>query len=273
MKCITVQYFETPFFLHSVCAAMRHCHFGGRRHVLPEVGQPPRIARRLPAAVHRVRAVHHPRLRHLPDCILRMLRRHQRVQLHDLHGMISMHFLITKAHLTSLLQYTTRTHTQYSTILLLLLIAQIVFGVMLFMNQDEVKKTFGKVLEKMWQERDHQMAFWDGVQSNVCVAALLCLSLTHSIEVTNDRAFRFVSVCQQLKCCGLTSSLDWLKIQTPKSCCEADVTICNPVQAYTRGCKSAIEDLTYHTNTLAYFILAVAGIEVGLCDSLAGTDD
>lgn len=56
--------------------------------------------------------------------------------------------------------------------------------------------------------------------------------------------------------------------RTPDSCCPEGVSPCTFINAYSRGCLEAFQDLSLRTGMLAYFILGVAGIEVsGVVDS------
>lgn len=65
----------------------------------------------------------------------------------------------------------------------------------------------------------------------------------------------------QLQCCGLRSKLDWVPL-TPDSCCPSGTKTCTFVDAYSRSCLEAFQELSSSTGMLAYFILGVAGIEV-----------
>lgn len=64
---------------------------------------------------------------------------------------------------------------QYSSFLMLLLIVQIVFGVMIFMNQDEVKKTLDKVITNLWETRESKMGFWNAVQPAVFIVLYIVI--------------------------------------------------------------------------------------------------
>lgn len=59
---------------------------------------------------------------------------------------------------------------------MLLLIVQIVFGVMIFVNQDEIKDSMNKLIHKFWDTRSDNMNFWNSVQPAVRNAAASSLT-------------------------------------------------------------------------------------------------
>lgn len=50
---------------------------------------------------------------------------------------------------------------------MLLLIVQIVFGVMIFMNKDQIKDSMTDLIHKLWNQRTDHMGFWNSVQPAV----------------------------------------------------------------------------------------------------------
>lgn len=56
---------------------------------------------------------------------------------------------------------------QYSVLLFLLLIAQIVVGVLVFTNKHEVQRFVERIVNQLWRDRQNNQRFWDVVQQLV----------------------------------------------------------------------------------------------------------
>lgn len=116
----------------------------------------------------------------------------------------------------------------YSIFLLLVLVAEIVLGVGIFVYGDEIQKEAKTWLEKMWDERFKYFDFWNSAQ-------------------------------HALKCCGLTGPTNWLSEGIPDSCCQSSP--CTAINSYQIGCQNALDDyLTTYGNILGAIALGFAGV-------------
>jgi len=122
----------------------------------------------------------------------------------------------------------------YSTFLIIILIAQIVLAIVVFVYIGDLQDATKIVIERLWDRRDQEgnRQIWDTLQSN-------------------------------LKCCGLNGALDW-GLPLPSTCCEPGTTACLPiVTAFTNGCGQALNDFIYTSgNIIGAVALGVAGIEL-----------
>ncbi|XP_049540849.1 CD63 antigen-like isoform X1 [Anopheles darlingi] len=120
----------------------------------------------------------------------------------------------------------------YSFFLILLVIAQIVIAVLVFVFIGDVKIAIQKGFERIFNERDNKLNadLIDTIQSS-------------------------------LECCGKSSFLDW-GINFPQSCCSSGGTapVCVP---YTHGCVSRLSEfLESAGNVVAWVSIGVAVVEL-----------
>lgn len=74
---------------------------------------------------------------------------------------------------------------QYSVLLFLLLIAQIVVGVLVFTNKHEVQRFVERIVNQLWRDRQNNQRFWDVVQQLVSWTVLI---LPTHVSINLDRA-------------------------------------------------------------------------------------
>lgn len=74
--------------------------------------------------------------------------------------------------------------TQYSVLLFLLLVAQIVVGVLVFTNKHEVQRFVDRIVNQLWRDRQSNRKFWDVVQqlvslmsSQKCITAVMDMNV------------------------------------------------------------------------------------------------
>uniref|UniRef100_A0A2M4A0S0 Tetraspanin n=1 Tax=Anopheles triannulatus TaxID=58253 RepID=A0A2M4A0S0_9DIPT len=120
----------------------------------------------------------------------------------------------------------------YSFFLILLVIAQIVIAVLVFVFIGDVKIAIQKGFERIFNDRDNKLNsdLIDTIQSN-------------------------------LECCGKSSFLDW-GLNFPQSCCSSGGTapVCVP---YTQGCVSRLSEfLESAGNVVAWVSIGVAVVEL-----------
>lgn len=56
---------------------------------------------------------------------------------------------------------------QYSVLLFLLLVSQIILGVLVLTNKHQLEQAFEKLINNFWKERDSHQNFWDTLQKSV----------------------------------------------------------------------------------------------------------
>lgn len=120
----------------------------------------------------------------------------------------------------------------YSTFLMILLIAQIVLAIVVFVYIGDIQTATEKVIRRLWETRHNEggTQVWDGIQ-------------------------------QTLSCCGLENASQWSPI--PSSCCEGNTNTCTAQTAFQTGCRVALNDFIYTSgNIVGAVALGVAGIEL-----------
>ncbi|XP_052862426.1 CD63 antigen-like isoform X1 [Anopheles cruzii] len=121
----------------------------------------------------------------------------------------------------------------YSFCLILLVIAQIVIAVLVFVFIGDVTEAIQKGFERVFNARDQNAINAD---------------LVNTIQAN-------------LECCGKTSFLDW-GVSIPQSCCSSSGTapLCVP---FVTGCVNRLADfLDSAGNVVAWVSLGVAGVEL-----------
>lgn len=124
----------------------------------------------------------------------------------------------------------------YSTVLMIIVIAQIVIACVVLVHVGGIQEATRIVIDRLWTRRGEVgiVEFWDRIQS-------------------------------RLRCCGLNSSSDWKSPSLPGSCCESDTSVCAPfINAFSEGCRGALNDFI-HTfiNVIGAIALGIiAGIEL-----------
>jgi len=120
----------------------------------------------------------------------------------------------------------------YASFLFLLLVAQIVIGVLVFMNVDNIQEYFRRKMVHLWNDRANNQHFWEFIQS-------------------------------EIRCCGLNEPEDW-RGNYPKECCPRDTINCGPTASnfYRTGCLPKLKGLVGETSTIFGSVaLAVAGVQ------------
>lgn len=121
----------------------------------------------------------------------------------------------------------------YSTFLMIMLLAQIVLAIVVFVYIGDVQVATGKVLSRLWDNRGNQgnQQIWDNIQKT-------------------------------LTCCGLNRPIEWGAI-LPGSCCAPDTSVCTPANSFQTGCSTAVNDfISTSGNIIGAVALGVAGIEL-----------
>jgi len=121
----------------------------------------------------------------------------------------------------------------YSTFLMILLIAQIVLAIVVFVYIGDIQEATRKVISRLWDTRQNEggAQVWDGIQ-------------------------------QTLQCCGLENASQW-GITPPNSCCASGTSLCTLGTAFNTGCRVALNDFIYTSgNIVGAVALGVAGIEL-----------
>lgn len=62
---------------------------------------------------------------------------------------------------------------QYSVLLFLLLVSQIILGVLVLTNKHQLEQAFEKLINNFWKEKDTHQNFWDTLQRSVSSLSLL----------------------------------------------------------------------------------------------------
>jgi len=120
----------------------------------------------------------------------------------------------------------------YSTFLMVMLIAQIVLAIIVFVYIGDLQEATRPVIRQLWGRHGEPAGrqIWDGIQ-------------------------------QTLQCCGLNNALEW-GIDVPNSCC-ANGGSCSAATAFPVGCESALFDfIATSGNIIGAVALGVAGIEL-----------
>lgn len=120
----------------------------------------------------------------------------------------------------------------YSTFLMLILIAQIVLAIVVFVYIGDLQEATNKALVRLWNNRNNQgnQQVWDNIQRG-------------------------------LTCCGLNNAAEWGTV--PSSCCAPDTQVCTEFNAFSKGCGGAVNDFIGTSgNIIGAVALGVAGIEL-----------
>lgn len=121
----------------------------------------------------------------------------------------------------------------YSTFLMIMLIAQIVLAIVVFVYIGDLQQASRRVLSRMWDNRNNQgnEQIWANLQ-------------------------------QTLSCCGLNTASDWGQ-SLPTSCCAGNPATCTINSAFRQGCNQGLEDFIGTSgNIIGAVALGVAGIEL-----------
>jgi len=121
----------------------------------------------------------------------------------------------------------------YSTFLMIMLIAQIVLAIVVFVYIGDIQEATRPVLARLWDNRNNQgnAQIWDNIQTT-------------------------------LQCCGLNSASEWILL-VPTSCCASGTTACTAINAFSTGCNTALNDfIATSGNIIGAVALGVAGIEL-----------
>lgn len=153
---------------------------------------------------------------------------------------------------------------------MIILIAQIVLGIIVFVYIGDIQEASGILLKKLWDDHDKpaNTEFWNTIQSNVCVSFCFFLIFWQLI-------LKFNFICVQLKCCGLNGPAGYLPSLPPDSCCaSADrpkdygsfvSKLSCTANVYTTGCAHALNEFVQVAgHTLGAVALGVAAIEVNI---------
>jgi len=120
----------------------------------------------------------------------------------------------------------------YSTFLMILLLAQIVLAIVVFVYIGDLQEATRPVIRQLWTRHQETAGrqIWDGIQ-------------------------------QALQCCGLNNAAEWVP-DIPSSCCPG-TGFCNAQSAFKTGCETAVIDfISTSGNIIGAVALGVAGIEL-----------
>jgi CD63 antigen len=119
----------------------------------------------------------------------------------------------------------------YSTFLMVMLLAQIVLAIVVFVYIGDLQEAVRPVLQRMWDQKQTNLQVWDGIQNT-------------------------------LQCCGLNTAAEW-GTAIPPSCCADGGSTCSVINAFNVGCSSAVNDFIKTSgNIIGAVALGVAGIEL-----------
>ncbi|XP_037035119.1 23 kDa integral membrane protein-like isoform X1 [Bradysia coprophila] len=119
----------------------------------------------------------------------------------------------------------------YSTFLMIMLLAQIVLAIVVFVYIGDLQEAVRPVLARMWEQRPNNPQVWDSLQ-------------------------------RTLQCCGLNNPAEW-GTGIPTSCCADGTQQCNAGTAFQTGCSGAVNDfISTSGNIIGAVALGVAGIEL-----------
>lgn len=118
----------------------------------------------------------------------------------------------------------------YSTFLMIMLLAQIVLAIVVFVYIGDLQEAVRPVIQRLWNERQNNLQVWDGIQ-------------------------------RTLQCCGYNNPGEWGN--PPASCCAHGGQTCLVGDAFQNGCGSTIHDfISTSGNIIGAVALGVAGIEL-----------
>lgn len=145
----------------------------------------------------------------------------------------------------------------YASVLLVLLIAQVVVAILIFVNQDDFKTNILKVVEKLFQNNPTvapNRQTIDAIQQ-----AVSCWSRVYFFSICINSIFGWKF---QTECCGFNGIGDWAG-QIPPSCCKGNPSTCLASNAFQSNCRDSVRDfIIQYSNLLSWIAIGVAGIEV-----------
>ncbi|XP_022918281.1 CD63 antigen-like isoform X1 [Onthophagus taurus] len=132
--------------------------------------------------------------------------------------------------------------TTYAVILLIILVIQVAFGTLAFLqtkNTDDLRTQFGVVFQRLMEKYN-------------------------SAPPQSHEAVDLIQ--QSLKCCGTTGPHSWVGILSlpPDSCCAGPKGTCNNFQDFFfQGCKDALFDFTRDTiKIIGIIFISIAAVEL-----------
>lgn len=159
---------------------------------------------------------------------------------------------------------------------MIILIAQIVLGIIVFVYIGDIQEASSILLKKLWDDHDKpaNTEFWNTIQSNVSFVLIFWFFFKHTPSCIQSVLFIFLfSFFIQLQCCGLSGPAGYLPNLPPDSCCASNdrpkdygsfvSKLSCTAHVYTTGCAQALNEFVQVAgHTLGAVALGVAAIEV-----------